>query len=835
MNRSNGPISPLSMNSTESGFVSRYGNLGQQSPVGTPPNEAPYNNNAGPYANSRPPPGGPSSPPTSQHPSGSTDMSRPSASGSSVNGQRPPSSASSVGARSEGRPGPAPPGTERRPMFRPEHEEQLHKHYLNLRQYLASSLRDEKGNIRPNRARDKLLRLSVTQFMELSTDVFDELIRREDERLQRVKDVPRFLLPKTTFHPKRNQARQKLSTLPLDRFRQLATDVFYELERRIPRFANGDSSRPPSSASSISSRRPSQAGMRPPPMPGYRGPPMPNGGRPPMSPGPNGPNGPNGAPIRPPGSGRQPSDVSEHMPLRPLGSHRVSESSDSNSLGRPLPKTFQSNTIVPNKSTMVEDDDEEEEPTLGNQRFSEALASVTGSEQARQTIKTQETELTRLREELSEQITIVGNRGQWDALRDDLEKKANEAERVRENMQREIDIIKREKDDEHEAHLEQIRDLEDARSQLDRMKLENENLHAQNEDLQKQMQTQQAELHELREQSHHAGSGTSEEANRRIELLEEQLATQEKLTNEVKEEATLYLREMRDLSQQNDSAIEQEDRLAAQVTKLEREVEQWRERYAKAKAQNKALRASTLGLGLSSVDMGNLSREDSFISRDGLVSDVDITRFQLSVDELLKSARQLGSDSMLESVKQVTLCVSAISSTVGTDGYPTPSPSPHSPTSAPSAASPSVAKLKARVMGTANSLITATKQHASACGLSPVALLDAAASNLTAAVVELVKAVGVRPSSASELQDANADLDSIYSPDPSYPSPSIDLVRSNEMNGHHHNADSPPVQPLNVGNGQQKKANGWFGWGKGTSVDGSPRSPPSADEYDPYR
>ena len=64
-------------------------------------------------------------------------------------------------------------------MFRPEHEESLHRHYVMLRQYLASSLRDEKGNIRPNRARDKLLRLSVTQFMELSTDVFDELVRRE--------------------------------------------------------------------------------------------------------------------------------------------------------------------------------------------------------------------------------------------------------------------------------------------------------------------------------------------------------------------------------------------------------------------------------------------------------------------------------------------------------------------------------------------------------------------------------------------------------------------------------------------------------------------------------
>lgn len=730
-------------------------------------------------------------------------------------------------------------------MFRPEHEEALHKHYIMLRQYLASSLRDEKGNIRPNRARDKLLRLSVTQFMELSTDVYDELMRREDERLQRVKDVPRFLLPRTTFHPKRNQARQKLSTLPLDRFRQLATDVYYELERRVPRFAAGDHSRPQSTASSVSNggRRPSQGGMRP-PMPGYRGPPPPGGpggGRPPMSPafGPNGapmgPNmGPNGGPMRPPGSSRAPSDVSDNAPLRPLASNRVpSDPNEAGSLGRPLPKTFQSNTIVPNKSTMVEDDDDEEEETLGTARFSEVLPapSVTGSEQARRTIKTQETELTRLREELSEQITVVGERGQWQALRESLEKKANDAELLRENMQREIDSLRREKDDENEQHAEQLQDFEDTKARLETMRLENDNLHTQNEDMQHQLQNHHTELQELREQSKR-GSVGSKESNRRIELLEEQLATQEKLTNEVRQEATLYLHEMRDMSRQTESAIEQEEKLAAQVTKLEKEIDTWRERYAKAKAQNKALRASTLGLGLTSVDMGNLSREDSFISQDGLVCDVDITRFQLAVDELLKSARRSGTDTMLESVKQVTLCVSAISSTIGTDGYPTPSPSPHSPNGAPPTSSPSVAKLKARVTGTANSLITATKQHASASGLSPVALLDAAASNLTAAVVELIKAVGVRPSSASELQDASADLDSIYSPDPSYPSPSIELSRSNDIGAH---ANSPPVQPLNVGNGTQKKPNGWFGWGKGTSVDNSPRSPPSGDEYDPYR
>lgn len=39
------------------------------------------------------------------------------------------------------------------------------------------------------------------------------------------------------FHPKRNQARQKLATLPKIRFRDLASDVYFELERRYPEFS----------------------------------------------------------------------------------------------------------------------------------------------------------------------------------------------------------------------------------------------------------------------------------------------------------------------------------------------------------------------------------------------------------------------------------------------------------------------------------------------------------------------------------------------------------------------------------------------------------------------
>ena len=42
----------------------------------------------------------------------------------------------------------------------------------------------------------------------------------------------------------RNQARQKLATLPQNRFKDLASDVYYELERRYPDLKDMDVSDP---------------------------------------------------------------------------------------------------------------------------------------------------------------------------------------------------------------------------------------------------------------------------------------------------------------------------------------------------------------------------------------------------------------------------------------------------------------------------------------------------------------------------------------------------------------------------------------------------------------
>lgn len=81
---------------------------------------------------------------------------------------------------------------------------------------------------RAQKARSKLLKLSFSQFYELSTDVSDELKRRINED----QNKPDYLLPRANFHMKRNQARQKLANLSQTRFNELVDDILYEIRRR---------------------------------------------------------------------------------------------------------------------------------------------------------------------------------------------------------------------------------------------------------------------------------------------------------------------------------------------------------------------------------------------------------------------------------------------------------------------------------------------------------------------------------------------------------------------------------------------------------------------------
>lgn len=108
------------------------------------------------------------------------------------------------------------------------------KYYEDFKKFLAvDSAFDtaHKRRLQENRAQQKLLRLSAVQFHELATDVHDEMLRRI---LSPAGQNNPHLLPERLLHPKRNQAREKLSLLSPPKFNDLAFDILFEIERRNP-------------------------------------------------------------------------------------------------------------------------------------------------------------------------------------------------------------------------------------------------------------------------------------------------------------------------------------------------------------------------------------------------------------------------------------------------------------------------------------------------------------------------------------------------------------------------------------------------------------------------
>jgi predicted nuclease with TOPRIM domain len=715
MNTRNGTLSPVSTDSPEWSPITNYRTLAGDNPYspGLPPN------NYGSIG-------------------GSSDGGMP-------NGMRPgpngnPSPPSSVGRSSEGatlyggsRRSDASVQSNRKMQ---QLEETLSEHFKVLKAYLGPYLNDAQGNPRPSRAKDKLTRLSAVQFQELSTDVYDESIRREDDRKRGGpgapgNETPKFLLPKNNFHPKRNQARQKLSTLPLERFRQLATDVFYELERRFPRFTAGDMPRSTSPSGSIASRisnrgpasrsgTPNSMGNRPPPGPGYRGPP-PQGG----------------PPGGPPGS------------LMPGGQQ--------NSFGRPLPKTFQSNTIVPNKGTLVEDDDD----SAGDDDDAFNLEGAAARRQTNKSAKSMSTSMSMAQDKLVVDLEsqVKELQGKLGNLEGSLRDKDDEIQRLKDadSMRDGNTASERAEWDDLRFSLEEK--VEQAESLNSALRADIDRLRNENEDSTRSLRAQIVDL-ELRpaQQASDIGGG---EWRQRCEELERELSDQQQVTEEVRQDASTFLQEMRELSARSDAAVEKEERLVQQVSSLEAELKDWKSRYARAKTQLRTLKASSIGLSaMLSPDISNYTRDPGFATPDGLVKDVHVTKFQLSIDELLQTARKAGSEQTLESMRHVVKCVRAITGDIDS----TPLSQMQSPNSSimgdiPASPEKQQARLKSRVSATANNLITATKNHVASNGISPVSLLDAAASHLSTAVVELVKHVKVRHTPQSELEEENEDDD----------------------------------------------------------------------------
>lgn len=294
-------------------------------------------------------------------------------------------------------------------------------------------------------------------------------------------------------------------------------------------------------------------------------------------------------------------------------------------------------------------------------------------------------------------------RRKWSSLQSDLEAKLTQARNLNSNLQTELDKARSQHDD-REREL---------RAQMDQII------------------------------SKATGGG---EWKARFEVLSKedqdlrtQLLQQEKVTSEVKQEAAGWLDQMKAISERSGPAFEREERLVHQVHTLEKELLDWKSRWANTRTQFGALRASSIGKSLKLPDMGGVAQD--FIAQNGLVKDIHVSRFQIAIDELLHSARGSEPGAVLSRVRSVIIEVRSIALDIGDTQ------------SSKDEAMQQRHKSRTRLSATANNLITAAKNFALSKGLSPVSILDAAASHVAAAVVELIRLVKVRPTPAKELKD----------------------------------------------------------------------------------
>ncbi|KAG8814872.1 component of the polarisome [Serendipita sp. 401] len=633
-------------------------------------------------------------------------------------------------------------------------------HYEELQVFLSAHVSKEAPNTRSS-AREKLTRLTKQQFQELSTDVYDELIRRN------AKSETPHLPNREDFHPKRNQARQKLSTLPKPRFKDLASDVYFELGRRYPEFR--ESEVPPDTPDSVyeefpSDSKPSQPATSGPSRtrspeqmggPGRMG--QPNGMMSTLNSNSNN-KGPDRRPTpeQPPygrrseenrAFGRQPSQASRDNDGESTYSgarRRPSNDTDTQSPSTPLQGGLSALAAglkrgqpQPQQLDLSDEDDRTEffeTSTVGGGRARSGSGSSNATRRKMETrggMDREETE--KMRKDYEYRITSLQSKNA--TLQEELDianKRKREDEDLIRELRDEIGSMRSKQSDHSTAMREVERRLADERSSRERS--EQQMLEAHTLEL-KQMKKRCEDLESEKRNMPSFGDSTG--------IIEDLKAGMESLLEEVKE-----------LASRNDELTYARDEDEETIRELRTQMTDYKKKYERAKTELRNLKGTdSLALysntACSHKDIATSSlflqkpKHDNHLptSRTGAIQDMHITAFQSASDDLLSTGRSDNPSRVLNPMKEVVDAVSAIIEDVRS--YDLTQRSEQDPP----VDWATVDNLCERTQATLSNLVTASKTHATSYGLSPVSLLDAALSHVSASVTELAKLLLIRSSS----------------------------------------------------------------------------------------
>ncbi|OCH92044.1 hypothetical protein OBBRIDRAFT_774139 [Obba rivulosa] len=713
-------------------------------------------------------------------------------------------------------------------------------HFDELSRYLASYLAKEPANSRST-ARQKLTRLTRQQFQELSTDVYDELVRRKNNSTDN--EVP-FLPVRDDFHPKRNQARQKLATLPTGRFKDLSSDVYYELARRYPEFKedpldgaaltspqstyddypspdfpNAPRSSKATQPGSLRNGRTSESVDR-----GYTG--SPSGRRPSedMASGRRSAEAYGGSDVYPAnaatasmarrrpsadlygGDRRRPSqDIggrrSEDLPGATIGrrpSESVSTTSESTAASTAQSATAGMGMIIPNKSTIAEEDikvpygrevrdsvgtatDERTRGEPGRETDTDdgerspppgGLAGLSALSARLQADADDDDGAGRSGEDYYDKMSFgrasvasdrstgvsgIGARmlgggrvsvgGGGGGGGEDSERLRREYEFKIATMQNRIAGLEREVEDAQQREQkwaeseERVRALEDELEEF-RRRAEEKGV---------AMLTLQQELEALREdraRDKEIAVRRSQEDEDELQILRDRCERLEAerggdqadpdILDQLRSDMEGLMTELTELSRRNDELMAAKDSDLAVIRELDSQLKEYKRKYEQAKTELRSVKAT------SQLFLQAPKTEDQLpVSPDGGVLDIHVTAFVSAVDSLLTAGRSNAPTRVLTPMKAVVNAVTAIVDDVRAFE--------RKPRRDRSEIDFDVLRaLRDRADATLSNLVTAAKTHATGSGMSPVSLLDAAASHVSATVTEIGKTVCIRKATRAE-------------------------------------------------------------------------------------
>ncbi|KAJ3867975.1 hypothetical protein EV359DRAFT_70843 [Lentinula novae-zelandiae] len=716
-------------------------------------------------------------------------------------------------------------------------------HFDELSQYLAAYLARALPNSRST-ARQKLTRLTIQQFHELSTDVYDELIRRKSD-----KEVP-FLPVREEFHPKRNQARQKLATLPTSRFEDLSSDVYFELARRYPEFkedpagrtsvgsnyddypapgfpstttpraantsrtsGRASADRPSDSGygGSVSSRRPSQDRRRP-SEDLY-------GGR--MSDDNYASSISSRRKVSQDTTTRRSEDREREREYSRRPSAAASMSANSDSTATAAQSTMAtSGMIIPNTSTMEEEyievpygrDARESGSSTNDERdrsrdrgqtpgFSPGFTDdepdsasnyasplspnspAVGLSGLSARLKTDDEEdgpSTRSGDDFYDKplsygrnsansdrsINAYSNRmGGRASVVEENEKMRRDYEFRIATMQTQISNLQRDFGDSQQTQFK----LSESEMRVRQLEEELASVLRRTEEQTSVMRTLQKELDDLRETRQREKERESRRAREdeeelqilrdRLESLEEERANgrggaaDAEVVEQLRSDMQGLLIEVSDLSRRNDELMTAKDSDLVVIRDLDNQLKEYKRKYEQAKTELRSVKAtSQLFLQAPKID----KLEDQLpVSADGGILDIHVTAFLSAVDGLLTAGRSNAPTRVLSPMKYVVNAVTNIIDDV------------RAYERRPSRADVDVDTLhmlRERADATLSNLVTASKTHATSSGMSPVSLLDAAASHVAATITDIGKLIYIRKATKAEQEQFAS---STYSPGPS--------------------------------------------------------------------